>query len=377
MSAQQAPEANWQQPTYQPQGYGQPQQNYATPPAQGYPQTYQSPGYGPPYAQPAPYVNPPPAAPPQPPKKNGWIAPFIVLVVGVVLLGTTIGFGWYSISESYATRGDSYNGSLNTNLFYCTTTSFTMNNSTGSYSTSATTCGSGNSTHTVDLYDTALGLVIAGLAVSVLAAVTTFTRRKSDSKPLMLPFILAIVAGLLALAAPLALLIGLPGAVAADTNCGSNCQGPASSFSGSDTVSGISMTYGPGIGWYLAVVASVVLIVGAIVLMLYVRKLKASSQPRAMGNPAGYEGQPLAPYYPDQGGNYGGAAPPVAPYPQPYAQPYPQPYPQPAPAPYSVQAPVTPYPVPQVQPQGYRCTACGYVNPPGYASCLNCKQLLF
>jgi hypothetical protein len=370
MSAPQAPGDYGQQPAYPQQGYGQPQQNYPPPQAQGYPpQTYQSPGYG------APYASPPPAAAPPPRKSKGWLIPFVLIIVGVVLVGVSLGVGWYTIGLSGTEDGFSVSTSSSINLFQCVTTTASAN---GQSSTSSS-CNTNSSSHTAQLYDATLGIVIGGVAVGALALVmvllTTFMRRPWGKLMTMLPFILALVGGILCIAAPIALMAGQPGAMAADANCGNNCQGPESSFFGSATISGVSETWGAGIGWYLAIAAGAVLIVGAIFIML-ANKKKAASAP--MAAPAAY-GQP------QQGGYYGGAPPAAAPYSQPapapqYAQPAPAPqYAQPAPAPqYAQPAPApAPYQPAQNPQQGYRCAACGYVNPPGYNTCLNCKQRMF
>jgi hypothetical protein len=104
-----------------------------------------------------------------------------------------------------------------------------------------------------------------------------FSMRQPRKMTIMLPFILALVGGILAIASPMILLMAQPGAFAADSNCSSisaGCQGAESSFFGSNTTStaplsplapagSVTLSWGPGVGWYLAIAAGAVMIVGA------------------------------------------------------------------------------------------------------------------
>ncbi|MGA8604742.1 MAG: hypothetical protein WB788_06760 [Thermoplasmata archaeon] len=124
-------------------------------------------------------------------------------------------------------------------------------------------------------------LIIVGFVLGLIGAILGFAsgknaRRAGPARTL------AIVALIVAIAAVAMFAVALPTAIGQDTP-GHSGTGPWSSFFGSGNSSsmgipGGTLTWGPGIGWYLAIVAFVLFLVGMIVLA---RAQKEPPQPVA------------------------------------------------------------------------------------------------
>ncbi|HUI38101.1 MAG TPA: hypothetical protein VLY85_00560, partial [Thermoplasmata archaeon] len=100
------------------------------------------------------------------------------------------------------------------------------------------------------------------------------------------------IATLCALLAPIALVIAQPSALTADTHGGMvPSTGPWVSFVGTDSVSSMTLTWGPYFGWYLAWMAGALLLIGAV---LFGRKYvaqRALEAPEAAEAPMGGDGE--------------------------------------------------------------------------------------
>lgn len=116
-------------------------------------------------------------------------------------------------------------------------------------------------------------LLIAGGALGLGSGALGLVYRKGPRKR-NLTVVLATVAALLALSAPLVFAYGLPAAQARDFHL--STPGPWSSFVGSNTSYGSTLTWGPESGWYLAFVTFGVLLLGSILLFRY-RKQPSTS----------------------------------------------------------------------------------------------------
>lgn len=344
------------QSSYPPSSYGQqPQQPYSYPPAQQpyqqQGQPYQQQGY-PGYQQ--PQAAPQPAMAPARPKRSFMsFLPAILVIVGVVLAGVALGTGWWAESGSGTIEGysESYSGSVN--LFGCSSYTETVNGA----SSSSSSCSTTNNSAVTTVFDVTLGMVIGGLILGIIGVVFAFlgmfSRRPMGKTMSMLPFLVTLIAAVLMIAAPMYFMAALPGA---ECNGGSNCP----SFFGSQTVSGISESYGGGIGWYLAIGAFVVFLIAAIFMLMAWRKAKASAPPAdqmMMQQQAQPGMQPMMQQQPQQA-SWGAqpAAQPAQPAAAPYSQPAPAYAASPAPAAY--QAPQPAYQQPAQQ-AGMTCPSCG------------------
>ncbi|MCI4367197.1 MAG: hypothetical protein L3K08_05555 [Thermoplasmata archaeon] len=100
---------------------------------------------------------------------------------------------------------------------------------------------------------------------------------------------LTVVGTLMGFLAPILVAVAQPSALTADTHGASApSTGPWVSFIGSDSVQGMTITWGPTYGWYLALAAGALLLVAA---FLFGRQYAAQ---KALENPEVVEGAPYA-----------------------------------------------------------------------------------
>ncbi len=125
-----------------------------------------------------------------------------------------------------------------------------------------------NLNNTGQIAEVGFFLLIGGLILGLVAAILGFMSRGNSgrARPAMA---LAVIALILALAAPAMFAVALPGALAKDSPSHPS-SGPWSTFFGSNTTqigsTTITTTWGPGIGWYLSFGAFVVFLIGIILL---------------------------------------------------------------------------------------------------------------
>jgi hypothetical protein len=158
------------------------------------------------------------------------------------------------------------------------------------------------------LYEAVLGLglcaaiaAFVGMALGYAGAFGVFRSRSI----LTLTLSLTLVSFLLAVMLPVLVALAQPPALSADSSSlGSSCAGGSnacSSFWGSSTVNGTTISWGADVGWYLALAAAVLLLVGLIQLLSSRRQpftrdeiWVASGNPTA---PQGYPAQQMPPSY--------------------------------------------------------------------------------
>ena len=122
-----------------------------------------------------------------------------------------------------------------------------------------------NLNNTGQIAEVGFFLLIGGLILGLVAAILGFMSRGNSgrARPVMA---LAVIALILALAAPAMFAVALPGALAKDSPSHPS-SGPWSTFFGSNTTqigsTTITTTWGPGIGWYLSFGAFVVFLSGS------------------------------------------------------------------------------------------------------------------
>ena len=133
--------------------------------------------------------------------------------------------------------------------------------------------------HTGVLYATVAGLAIGGLALGVVATGLglqfTFIRRPMKATVVKLAPWLAIVGGVLLLAAPLVLLVGQPPVFTMDSvTFGCGYAGPTQSFMGGCD----GNQWNPDVGWILSIGAAIVVFVGALMLYWFGKRLLLHGQ---------------------------------------------------------------------------------------------------
>jgi len=202
--------------------------------------------------------------------KSGRLIAAIVVLVGAILLIAALFMPWYM--EKLSTTG----ASSTANAY----PGFPSQNGTIQYTCSGylTSCPqtSYNNAHlnnTAVIAETGFFLLIVGFICGILGALVGFMARGNSSRvrPAM---VLSILALIFAIVTPLLFAVALPGAQASDTPTAARfgaSSGPWSSFIGSSTgtigTTSISLNWGPAVGWYLSIVAFVLLLVGVILLM--------------------------------------------------------------------------------------------------------------
>jgi len=266
-------------------------------------------------------MNPAGGAAPGSQAKGKMLSASTLLLIAAVLLSVSLGLSWWgaSVTEGGGTAtlsflpGSSYTGSGD------------LGN--GSYSGSATYASAGL-IQVGNLYEAIFGVTLliaitsfVGMGLGYIGAFGTFRSRA----PLYVALVLTIVSFLGAVLLPAVLAIGQPWAFTADSSsgvfggsggCGTGAN-PCNSFWGSISSGGVSVIWGAGVGWYLALVAAVLLLIALIQLMAarrypYTRdEIWTASYQKYV--PQAYYAAALAPYPPSQ---LGAMAPPT---PQVYA----------------------------------------------------------
>jgi hypothetical protein len=212
-------------------------------------------------------------------------------IVGAVVLVIALFVGWYVISASGLVDGTS---EIATGTFYLGQTITGSSSCSGSFCPSSTP--SGTSTYyqaglndTGRIYALMQILVLVALVLGIIGGALLFMA--GNGRPQSAATYLILVALFLAVFAPVGLLVLQPKALTDDNYGHGNTSGPApeSSFfgscsgtacgSGGGSISEVG-TWGPGIGWYLALAAFGLFLVALVV---------GSTSP---GRPAPSAGQP-------------------------------------------------------------------------------------
>lgn len=201
--------------------------------------------------------------------KGGRLAGAVIVLVGAVLLLTAILTPWYTEQVSISGATETQNAYLG----------LPNSNGTIQYSCSGlpsgVPCPSQTSYSTQKLNNTGLiaevgyFLVIGGFILGLIGAIVGLMSRNNPGRARR-GVTLAIVAMILAIVAAAAFVVALPPALGNDIK-GHTGNGPWSSFYGSGNSSaygfpGGTLTWGPGMGWYFALAAFVVLLIGAILM---------------------------------------------------------------------------------------------------------------
>ena len=219
----------------------------------------------------------------------------IIVLVGAILLIAALFTPWYAFKTSYAGASEtqnSYPGIPSTNGTIQYTCSSLPTGVTCPPQTSYSSIVP-KETNVGNIAETGFFLLIVGIILGFLATIFGVMSR-GNARRSTPALALGIIALLLAIITPVLFAAALPGAISSDistTYRPPNTSGPWSSFIGSSSytspvVGSVSLDWGPGVGWYLAIVAFVILLVGVILLFLY-RKDPAEPAPVAAPAPTG------------------------------------------------------------------------------------------
>jgi hypothetical protein len=195
----------------------------------------------------------------------------LLFLVAFVLAGVAVGTPWWT--ESVSGHGATISQSFfpGTEVLLTCVQSNAGPGVCGNTNTVDTTYQATGYNATGAIYAGIEYLLAGALAVALAAAVLgllgafglNFGRRQ-----LTLTLLLGILAFVLLLAAPTWAAAGQPAALQADGATGhGQPAGPTSSFWGANTTGGVSWTWGADVGWYCAVGAAALLLVGLLLLL--------------------------------------------------------------------------------------------------------------
>lgn len=252
-----------------------------------------------PNAPPAPPMPPPMA----PPKKSK--LPVLIVVFGllaVIFIGVSMATPWYNIKYEMSAMGISASTEINMDF-----QGTTVKTPTGDQTTKWADAKGADKTKGV--YGTAQIMDILGLVMCILLLVGGVLLMMGPQKK-MLALIFGLLAFIFAMLGPVLFMAQHPGAMKDDgwntgalTGSEGNATdwGPQASFSGSkeDSAGGlftIKVTWGPALGWIMALMGFIFALLGFILVLLV---KKPSAMPAgAAPLPPPPMGQPPAPPYP-------------------------------------------------------------------------------
>jgi hypothetical protein len=205
--------------------------------------------------------------------KVGRLIAAVIILVGAVLLIAAVFTPWYA--EQFSGSGvtvtqNAYPGLPSSNG----TIQYTCSGlPSGVSCLSQTSYNTYTANNTGNIAEAVYFMAIAGFILGFIGAIIGLMSRSNPRRtaPAMA---LAVVAMILAVAAVGVFAVALPGAIGSDSPNHSG-TGPWSSFFGSTNTGRFdiqgTLTWGPGVGWYLAIGAFVLLLVGVILALRFRR----------------------------------------------------------------------------------------------------------
>ena len=195
--------------------------------------------------------------------KRGRTLAAIVLLIAVVLTLGALFLPWYS--EQFSAFGlsetqNAYLGLPTTNG----TLQYTCSSNAPSCHAASSSYSAQNLTHVGNLAEAGYLLIITDAVLGLLAVALAFASRNNPRRA-GAAIALGVLAMLIVIAAAGYFAVALPGAIGSDSP-GHTGSGPWSSFFGSSTNSGLSIAWGPAMGWYLSIGAFVLFLVGVVIL---------------------------------------------------------------------------------------------------------------
>jgi len=226
----------------------------------------------------------------------------IIVLIGAVLLIAAAFLPWYMVEEK-ATVG-TYNITIDRNSYPGLpgsngTIQFSCSGLPPEFPCSAqTSYNDARMNNTGNIAEAGYFMMIVGFVLGLVGALMGIMSR-SNARRSGMAIVLAVIAMILAVAAVGLFAALLPGAIGSDAT-GHTGTGPWSSFFGSSnnatnlgTPPGGTASWGPAIGWYMALVAFVILLIGVIVIMMARKDVEPAPAP-APAAPAAAPGAPPA-----------------------------------------------------------------------------------
>jgi hypothetical protein len=214
--------------------------------------------------------------------KKAWrLVGAIIILIGAILLIAALLTPWYAYETSFASGGsitqNSYLGmpSANGTIQYSCSSTLPPFPSCPSQTSYASTTP--KETNVGNIAETGFFLLIVGIILGFLVTIFGFVAR-SNARRSGFAIALGVLALLLAIITPVLFVAALPSAISNDISSAyrpANTSGPWSSFMGSSSSpyrnplnGGVSLNWGPALGWYLSIVAFVTLLIGVILLFI-------------------------------------------------------------------------------------------------------------
>lgn len=198
----------------------------------------------------------------------------ILAILGAILILVSLGVGWYQFQVSG-------NGTTITGNY--------LPGNSGSVTCSGSECGliptgshsysSDNQPNEGNLYSALLYIIVGAGVLGLLGAILTFLSNRLTGVMRWLPLIFVLLGLLLSVGAVAYVAVGQPGAYKSDaTQNGAQAPSgswPGGSFTGSASgAGGSTQTWGPGIGFYLGVVAVVMFLISMLLLFMAWKAMK-------------------------------------------------------------------------------------------------------
>jgi hypothetical protein len=203
-------------------------------------------------------VPPPPAAPTK--KFNGKVVAGLVLVLVALIFAAMAMFGsWWSLKESASGVDATIDFGLNQYCVKGTIMGISASACQG-YGTAYT--GFTSLSKTQNLMGLAYILTLLGLVMAILTLILIIVGA-GRPKLKMGVLICGIIGGIILLVAFIYVFTGLTGAINDDMTGGTAT--PISGFFGSTSLGGVDLSWGGALGWYMALLGFIMLLVGALI----------------------------------------------------------------------------------------------------------------
>jgi hypothetical protein len=208
--------------------------------------------------------------------RQGRLIAAILVLIGAILLIVAVFMPWYAFKEPIAAIPGA---SVTSNTY----PGFPSQSGTVQYSCSgfpsSVPCPSSTSyngaalNNTAVIAETGFFLLIVGFVIGIIGTIIGVMSR-GTTRRVRPALALSAIAMILAVITPVLFAAALPGAVSKDLPKATG-SGPWSSFIGSSS----GASWGPAIGWYIAFVAFVILLIGVILFFLYRKEPTPAAAP--------------------------------------------------------------------------------------------------
>ena len=188
----------------------------------------------------------------------------VMAIIAVILIGISLVMPWYVVSAKTEGMGQSAESNMDFYLDHAGMKNpLTGEYETHSYSEDNTTSNVKNTFQTTQMLDiVGLVLVLVGFIGALMLAMGKMKKN--------IAIILVLLGFIFALIAPMYLMTSLPPAIKADSGGYAPKMGDSFFGSESENLGGVSMTisWGGGMGWFMALIAAVLMILALIFVFL-------------------------------------------------------------------------------------------------------------